>query len=198
MFTCRHAPRALPAAVVAELARRYGEPHRAYHTAAHVDAVLAWFDRVIDDGPGWTAPDDVYVAIVFHDAIYDATRGDNEAASAALADTLVGASPRARALIELTARHGKLAAAELAGDLDAQLFLDADLAIVGAEPATFDAYDRAVRVEYAHVPDAAYRAGRGAFLRTLLGRDRLFFSDFFHARLDAPARANLARALDRL
>lgn len=197
MFACRHAPLALPAATERVLADAYAEPHRAYHTAAHIAEVLGWFD-VVADAVGWRDPASVYLAIVFHDAIYDATRSDNEARSAALAVELVGAGPRVTELVELTARHGTLDPAEVSGDHDAVHFLDSDTAILGTLPAAFDAYDAAIRVEYRHVPDAAYRVGRDAFLAGMLGRPRIFFTDFFHARLDAAARANLTRAIARL
>jgi len=48
------------------------------------------------------------------------------------------------------------------------------------------------------VPDDLYRAGRRAFLESMLARPRIFASDFFHARLDAAARDNLQRVLARL
>nr|HEX4313255.1 hypothetical protein [Kofleriaceae bacterium] len=204
-WTCRHAPLALPAALEGELRARYGEPHRAYHDAAHVGELLRWFDVVADaPGAGWCAPREVFAAIVFHDAIYavGGPAGDNEARSAAWARACAGElaidGARVAQLIELTARHGKLAATDVAGDADAMHFLDCDLAIVGAEPEAFDRYDAAIRREYASVPDDAYRAGRRAFLASVLAKPRIFFSELFHARLDAAARANLARALARL
>lgn len=195
VFDCRHAPLVLPPDVVAQLTAAYAEPQRAYHTAVHIGEVLGWFD-VVHEEVGWHEPVDVYLAVVFHDAVYDPTRHDNEARSAELARQLVAASDRTVHLIELTARHGRLSRDDV--DHDAAHFLDSDTAILGAAPAAFDAYDAGVAFEYQHVPRDAYRAGRRAFLETMLARERIFFTDFFHARLDAPARANLARALARL
>jgi predicted metal-dependent HD superfamily phosphohydrolase len=196
VFTCRHAPVALPAEVVLDLGRRYAEPHRAYHAADHIAEVLGWFDWAAER-TGWREPADVYTAIVFHDAIYDPLAGDNEARSAALARDAVGASARTQALIELTARHGSISLAEVEGDRDAAQFLDCDIAVLGAPPDRFDAYDAAVAVEYRAVPTDVFRAGRGAFLRTLLARPRIFLSELFHAELDGHARANLSRTLAR-
>ena len=68
MFACRHQPLALPAALEAELAAAYAEPARAYHTGTHIAEVLGWYDRVADDLV-WRAPREVYVAIVFLEAI---------------------------------------------------------------------------------------------------------------------------------
>jgi predicted metal-dependent HD superfamily phosphohydrolase len=188
MFEARNAPYRISPEVVRELAARYGEAHRAYHDARHIAELLRWFDELT-----WDSPRDVYDAILFHDVIYDPTRGDNEERSAQLA-LQHGASERAAELIRLTAKHGSITEA----DRDAAHFLDADTAILGAAPAAFDAYDAAIRVEYQHVPDDAYRAGRRAFLENMQARPRLFLTDYFHSRLDAQARANLARAISRL
>lgn len=196
-FGCRHAPTAIAPAARDRLVAAYSEPHRAYHTLAHIAAMLRWFDTISDE-LGWRDPAAVYVAVLCHDAIYDPLAKDNEARSAQLAEQLLGATPRTRELIELTARHGSVTASELAGDVDAQLFLDCDTAILGADEAAFDAYDAGVAFEYKVVPRDAYRAGRRAFLTKMLQQPRIFFSEYFHARLDDPARANLARALARL
>jgi predicted metal-dependent HD superfamily phosphohydrolase len=191
VFECAHQPLALPAPLVAELAAAYGEPARAYHNLTHIADVLGWFDRLSDD-VGWLDEAAVYLAIVFHDAIYVAGAKDNEARSAAWERAACG-NDRAAELIELTARHGQLAPGDV--DAEAALFLDADMSILGAEPAAFSAYDAAIAIEYRAVPAAAYAAGRRAFLAGVLAKPRIFLSDYFHARLDARARENLARAL---
>ncbi|MDB4957706.1 MAG: hypothetical protein JWO36_5275 [Myxococcales bacterium] len=192
MFEARYAPLRLPDPLTERLADAYHEPHRAYHTAEHVAEVLGWFDRVADD-VGWRRPAEVYVAIVFHDAIYAPGAKDNEARSAAWARqvALPVDADRVAELIELTARHGSIDAV----DPEAALFLDCDMAILGAPPDAFDAYDHAIAIEYKQVPPEAYRSGRRAFLQGLLAKPRIFLSNYFHDRLDAQARANLRRAL---
>jgi predicted metal-dependent HD superfamily phosphohydrolase len=44
------------------------------------------------------------------------------------------------------------------------------------------------------VPGFIFRRKRRQFLKDLLQRERIYLSEFFHARLDAAARANLRRA----
>lgn len=193
VFTCRHAPYQISPELDALLARHYGESHRAYHNATHIAEVLGWFDVVADD-LGWSSPRDVFDAILFHDAVYDAQAKDNETRSADLA-VAHGCSPRTAELIALTALHGKVAPDEV--DRDAALFLDCDTAILGAAPDAFDAYDHGIGIEYASVPPALYRQGRGAFLRMMRDRPRLFLTDYFHDRLDRAARANVDRAITR-
>lgn len=205
----QHPPLALPAAQLASLAAAYATPPRAYHNFEHVGEVLRHHAEVAA-GPGWSQPVESYLAALYHDAVYEAGRADNEARSAALAlagiarwlpDAGIDA-PRVAALIESTARHGQLAPEDFGEDAaadDARHFLDCDMAILGAEPRAFDAYDRGIAAEYrGKLPAWLFRRNRRRFLEALLARPRIFLGDFFHQRYDATARANLHRALSRM
>jgi predicted metal-dependent HD superfamily phosphohydrolase len=192
---------ALPPPMLAALQAAYAQPPRAYHSFDHVREVLAHFDAV-DAGPGWMRPDEVFLAILYHDAIYESGRRDNEARSAQLAREAIARwlpghgidADRVARLVEATARHGALAPDDI--DREAALFLDCDMAILGAEPDRFDAYDRGIAREYrGKVPAWLFAFNRRRFLKKLLEAPRIFLSPFFHARLDAAARANLKRAL---
>jgi predicted metal-dependent HD superfamily phosphohydrolase len=71
------------------------------------------------------------------------------------------------------------------------------MAILGAAPEVFDAYDRGIAAEYrGRVPAWMFRLNRRRFLKTLLAKPRIYLSDFFHVRYDAQARANLRRAVN--
>jgi predicted metal-dependent HD superfamily phosphohydrolase len=190
----------IPAGLWAEVEAAYATPGRAYHTIGHVREVLRHCEDVAaPGGPGWQHPDEVLLAALFHDAIYVPGAKDNEAKSAELAvDAAARYYPDAdRAvvarLVLLTAKHGALAPDDV--DAEDALFLDCDMAILAADAAAFDAYDRGVAAEYAHVPRELFVAGRRAFLAALADKPRIFLSDFFHRRLDGAARANLSRAL---
>ena len=186
-----------------ELAAAYATPPRAYHSLDHIADVVSHFTAVSRAGL-WHAPREAFLAVLFHDAVYVAGRGDNERKSAELAAECIARHSPAHAidvarvvgLIDLTARHGSVEAGSVDGD--AALFLDCDMAILGAEPTAFLAYERAIRLEYAHVPDALFAQGRAAFLEKVLGSPRIFLSPYFHQRLDSAARQNLAGALHAL
>ena len=97
-------------------------------------------------------------------------------------------------LIVLTASHGDLDRREL--DHDERLFLDCDMAIVGADWQRFSLYQQQIEQEYTLVyPQLLYRMGRRRFLNKILSSERIFFSDHFHHQFDAQARSNLRRAL---
>ncbi|TIV07105.1 MAG: hypothetical protein E5W00_16425, partial [Mesorhizobium sp.] len=78
------------------------------------------------------------------------------------------------------------------------LFLDMDLAILGATPDAFDAYEQAVRREYGWVQEPMWRAGRSAVLTSFLARPHIFHTEEFRQRFEPQARQNMARSLKAL
>ena len=185
-----------PEGVLAALLDRWAEPHRKYHTLQHLRECLALFER---ERASAEHPGEVAIALWFHDAVYDTSRHDNEARSADWAARVLreaGASEavagRVHALVTATC-HGEAPVTP-----DARLVVDIDLAVLGAEPARFDEYERQIRDEYGFVPEALFREKRGEILRGFLERPVLFSTPACARRLDAPARANLARAIAKL
>jgi predicted metal-dependent HD superfamily phosphohydrolase len=185
-------PRPLANAVLAA----WAEPDRRYHDLDHLRDCLAELDRAPADGAD---RDRVEAALWFHDAIYDPRAGDNEALSAEWARRALGelgvssaAADDVARLVELT-RH-----TDPAPDPSGRLLCDIDLAVLGREPETFDAYDRQIRAEYAWVPEADFRAARAAVLAGLLARAPLYQTEHFRRRYETVARTNLGRVLERL
>ena len=177
-------------ALARELLGRWREPHRHHHTIAHLAAMLA----IVRERPA------VELAVCFHDAIYDPRAAGNEEASAVLAERALTAASAAPATVAEVARLVRLTATHdpRPGDDAGALLCDADLAILPADPAGYDAYAAAVRREYAHLPDEVFRAGRAAVLRSLVGRPALYRVVGARADWEPRARANLTRELSRL
>lgn len=196
-------PFEMPAAMWAELEAAYQAPPRAYHNIRHVHEVAAHYKHVAES-VGWQHPKEVYLAVLYHDAIYQAGRKDNEARSADLAieaaRKYLGSEPidldMLRQLIELTAGHGHLKAEDL--DQESKLFVDCDMAILGSEPEQFLAYDKAIASEYrGKLPGWMFQFLRRRFLKGLLDSPRIYLSDLFHASHEAKARANIAALLKK-
>jgi predicted metal-dependent HD superfamily phosphohydrolase len=194
-------PASAPASAVArigdDLLARWNEPQRYYHTAEHLQGVL-W---VIDEQAG-AARDlsAVRLAAWFHDAVYDPRRVDNEEASALLAEAVLPELDVEPARVAEVARLVRLTASHdpTPGDRDGGLLTDADLAILAGSPEAYRTYTVAVRREYAHVPDAAFAAGRAAVLRNLLDLPWLFHTPILRERWEEPARANIGWELATL
>jgi predicted metal-dependent HD superfamily phosphohydrolase len=182
--------------VFARLAARYAAPGRYYHTMAHV---LATLDALRGSGAGLEHPAEAELALWYHDAVYDPQRNDNEAASAELAATELGkAGASAQVIARLSALIMDTRHVAPATSADGALVADADLAVLGAPADVFDSYDAAIRMEYAFVPEQAYRAARTAILSGFLARPSIYQTGVFRQAHEARARANLARAISRL
>ena len=179
-----------------DLCRCYGESARRYHTLDHIHSVVETA-RMLGDG-GELPP--LFLAIWFHDAIYDSRAKDNEEKSAVYAriallplgvpDAIVRETER---LILLTKSH-----APTAGDRAGAILVGADLAVLGAPPAEYDAYALAIRQEYGWVSEAAYRDGRREVLELFLRRPRIYTSEEMFALREAAARRNLEREIAAL
>jgi predicted metal-dependent HD superfamily phosphohydrolase len=185
----------------AELARRYAEPHRSYHTGAHVDAVV----REVAELAGAEHLDEaesaaVTLAACAHDVVYDARPGADERASAEWARSRLTRCGLATAVADRVVELVLTTITHLGapGDLGAAVLLDADLAILGAPPTDYAGYVTSVRREYAAVPDAEWRTGRAAVLDALLTRPRLYLTASAFARWEEPARRNVEAELREL
>ena len=185
-----------PAGLLEELRHAYGEPQRAYHGLTHIRDCLALLEEVRGTAE---RPAEITLAIWFHDAVYDPKAKDNELQSAAWAKTMVleagGSAALAARLEELVMATCHDA---VPSDPDARLLVDIDLSILGSDPKRFDAYEEEIRREYAWVPLPEYHAGRSKILRQFLDRRPLFQTPVLRARLEARAKQNLVRSLDRL
>lgn len=186
--------------VEAELRARaaYAEPGRHYHDERHLEDCLAKLDDIADLNEkerrllGW--------AILWHDAVYDPRRQDNEECSAQLAKRELGLcgvdtaeAAEVSRLIVLTKAHKVDPGDRLGG-----LLVSIDLSILGARTQEYGAYVRAVREEYDHVPEDAWRAGRASVLRSLLAAEPLYPDPGFRGALEARARRNMEEELRTL
>jgi predicted metal-dependent HD superfamily phosphohydrolase len=164
---------------------------RWYHGPLHLSDVPQSVAR-----EKWEAPREVFLALLFHDAIYVPGRSDNEAQSAALAGSILPAlipaadMQRVEELILLTATHGQGASAP---DDEAAKFLDIDVAVLGAKPSLYVRYAAGVAREYGHLPRETYAMGRIWFLGRMLEAARVFHTDVFEAKLGRRARTNMER-----
>ncbi|MEW9527993.1 metal-dependent phosphohydrolase [Microbispora sp. NPDC049125] len=184
-------------ALTAELLARWAEPHRRYHTTAHLRAVLAAVEPLAALAGD---ADAVRLAAWFHDAVYEGRPGWDEERSAQLAQARLPACGAAPGRVREVARLVRMTATHSydPGDADAAVLCDADLAVLGSAPEEYDAYARAVREEYRHIPDEPFRAGRSAVLTRLLTGDHLFGTEAGRDLWDRRARENMRRELAAL
>ena len=175
-----------------ELDTLYHEPHRRYHTAAHVEHCLRLFDLAADR---MDEPDAVEMALWFHDAVYDVPTQGNERRSAELFAARAGARGAERyrskvhRLIMVTEHR------EPPATLDESFIVDIDLSSFGLPWEEFLRDSRAVREELSMVPDAEFHLRHRKFTESLLARPHFCFTEFFRERHEARARRNIERIL---
>ena len=205
--------RAQLTAQVAELGesllQAWEQPHRAYHHSGHLSQMLTDLDRLYAHHAQGSTPLALILAAWFHDAVYEGAPGEDERRSEQLASTclepLVTAGlltghelQMVSLLVRATATHELPESADLPAGYepaDIQFFLDADMAILAADSARYRRYLRGVRSEYSHFDDEAFRTGRTTFLRSILGRERIFLSEQAFTLWEEPAQANLRAEL---
>ncbi len=185
------------ASVFGTISDHYATKGRAYHNLSHIKALLDLaesFRANLDDDRA------VRFAIWFHDVIYDPHQSDNEEqsaefAAAAMNRLSVPAATMAavREMILATKGHSP---AQASADL--KLFLDLDLAILGAPENIYQAYSTAIRQEYAWVPGFIYRRERRKTLDRFLHREAIYHTPLMIVKYEAQARHNIAREIAEL
>ena len=193
-----------PVAITAlwqDIATRYSEPQRAYHTLDHLKQLFGQFEQI---KPCLHEPHLIALALYYHDVIYDPRRSDNELKSAEYAiETLrcylsEDQCQSIYALIMMTATHQMDTLANGDKISDAAYLLDMDLSILGAPWCEYDQYAQAVRQEYVHVAKENYRVGRIAVLEKLLAHSSLYLTAYYHERLEKQARKNIKHEITLL
>ena len=186
--------------VDAELKARaaYSEPHRRHHDQQHLEDCLAELEAVhgLDEQERrllkW--------AILWHDAVYEPERSDNEELSAELARReLIGCGvPQEDA--EEVARLVRLTKGHSAEQHDrlGSLMVSIDLSILAADPERYRCYAEAIRREYEHLSDEEWSAGRSAVLEHLLNAEPLYPAPEFRDRFEQLARTNMEAELRTL
>ena len=186
--------------VIEEARRAYGSPGRHYHTWEHVlDCAAKLRDFPCD------SPRTVFLALLFHDAIYVAGDTQNERRSADLAREVLGAHSRVPAeeiadierFILATCTH-VVPADERSTDLRA--VIDIDMSILGSAEEKYRRYAARVRSEWCPsvVNEDGFRKGRAAFLRGVLASPKIYSTQEGERRWESPARSNMTRELDEL
>ena len=188
------------------LLQAWEQPHRAYHHSGHLSQMLTDLDHLYAHrAQAGSTPLALILAAWFHDAVYEGApdkdeRRSEQLASASLAPLVTAGLltghelQMVSLLVRATATHELPESTDLPAGYepaDIQFFLDADMSILAADSARYRRYLRGVRSEYSHFDDEAFRTGRTNFLRSILGRKRIFLSEEALQLWEEPAQANL-------
>eukprot|EP00850_Spirogloea_muscicola_P009004 SM000049S16775 [mRNA] locus=s49:639324:643077:+ [translate_table: standard] len=172
----------------------YRQHNRHYHTFTHLQSLYTLYGRyahfVAD-------PCAFHLAIFFHDVVYEpraSVHGVNEKESAALffrfaraAELTSNLEEKVNKYILQTINHLE----DIQVSKDLALFLDLDLAILGAAKNDYEMYAANIRREYMHMEEAVYREKRANLLQVWLARSRLYRTEIVHQAFGDQAKINL-------
>ncbi|GGJ33767.1 HD domain-containing protein [Neoroseomonas lacus] len=191
----------LTSETLADLRRRYAEPHRKLHTWERVTELLRFAEDVVN---GIAERPAFILAILFHKAVFEPRAIDSAARSVDLMRVSIGKTVPARMLDRAEALIRSIDEREipetddpsLRGD--AALLLDFDNALLGSDARRFAEYEMALREEAAHLPAERYGMARSTALQMLLWKDRIFLTDRFYLEREKRARRNIEDAIAHL
>lgn len=178
------------------LTAAYAEKHRHYHSGEHLQACLRHLDACAEQADN---PMEIELALWFHDAIYRPLSGDNERKSADWAARFLVANGASEELVARIHRLVMVTEHNVPTETnDESLLVDIDLSILGADPATYAAFEEGVRKEYRIVPMFIYCRKRIAVLIGFLQRPHIYQNEPFRSERERQARVNLADEVHRL
>ena len=180
-----------------QLVVAYSHPSRHHHTLEHIFHVLEKIQTLQGLSNQMTS---VKLAAWFHDIVYDSKAEDNEEKSAIYAADLIKSLEIDSRLVSNVTRlilSTKFHQADT-NDIDGQILLDADLAILGSPTQKYLTYAENIRQEYAWISDRDYRMGRRRVLEKFLQRKRIYYTHMMFEELEDSARRNLATEIQSL
>ena len=171
-----------------ELSALYCQRDRHYHDLRHVADLLAWGRAFpLDEIQIW--------AVWFHDAIYDASRRDNEELSAQLAEARLPALGYDEAFVGEVARIVRDTASHVPTTERSKAVIDVDLAPLAISRERFLDNRARIRKEYAFACDEEFKTGTAAFAQSMLDREQIFHTPW-GTEHEARARENLQLLVD--
>jgi predicted metal-dependent HD superfamily phosphohydrolase len=174
----------------AQIVEAYSAKYRFYHTLEHIYNILVVIETLQHKTKKIVA---IQLAAWFHDVIYETQAQDNEEKSVEYARELLQYEGISNNLIDtvscliLDTKHHQ----SDFDNIESQILLDADLAILGANPGEYQKYARLIRQEYIWVSDSDYTAGRTKVLKKFLQRGRIYLTEEIFNSLELSARNNI-------
>jgi len=174
-----------------KVTQAYMEPHRYYHTLAHITRMLETIKQ-----HKLNVTDDQLIAIWYHDVVYDPTRSDNEQRSALMAVmdmTYDNTKPDNSAVVEqiILDTQNHLPTIE-----QSKLVIDLDLMGLADHVNQYFETGKLIRQEYAHLTEETWQAGRKQFIDKFLSRNRIFQTPWGIEHFERGAFNNLTRELE--
>jgi predicted metal-dependent HD superfamily phosphohydrolase len=176
------------------IAQHYSESHRYYHTLVHIShftELMKEYINTIEDVESF------YLALLFHDCIYNPTSKTNEEDSNTVFLNFclryslytITIQQKVSNLILATKTHDL--SPQDVNSIDTQLFLDMDMSVVGLPRPDYCRYALNIRKEYKHIAVETYCRERSKFLKSF--KDKVVFkTKIFQDLYEDRAKGNMS------
>jgi predicted metal-dependent HD superfamily phosphohydrolase len=183
----------------------YTKPGRFYHNQKHIEDL---FNKASSMKSVFEHYDDVILAIIFHDLVYD-EKGNNESRSVELCSDFLSKYKfipfrinKINKMILATSKH------HLTNDKDTNLLIDLDLSVLGSDSQTFDNYCKNIYSEYYYfysqepnfnenLFNLNYLENRIKILKSFNKRSNIYLTKQFR-HLEEKAKQNLTNEILKL
>ena len=176
------------------LSKNYNSSKRHYHNFDHLQNMIIESKEV---EPFIQNLDAIYFSIFYHDVIYKPSRSDNELQSAEFFNEYISKTSfedinLCFAQILATKSHKRRA------NMDTNILLDLDMAILGSPREDYKLYAQRIRKEYYIYPNIIYKKGRVKVLKQMLEPSSIYHHEYFIDKYEAKARENINYELKEL
>lgn len=183
----------------ADVYKNYSSKSRHYHNMQHIFGMVSCWENKKSE---LINPDEIFMAIIYHDIIYKPTREDNEKKSAEYfyknVAPLLAVESSLRVLFIpkaiLATKHDGSHMESYRSDVE--YLLDFDLHVLGTpHESEYEWYRTGIRKEYKIFPDLLYKPGRKKVLENFLNRKNIFLTKYYQQD-EKKARKNLKREIN--
>lgn len=183
---------------------QYYHGNRWYHNHSHISDILTKFHSFCQDTGFDQNIDEIKLALIFHDVIYDLpnlSKLSNEHKSALLFERIANSHQGnldvklVSDLIRSTEHSNPQWKSTPQSPLEYQIVHDLDFSSLGKSYPEFVKDGIAIRAEYWFVPEETFQMGREAFLTEMLNQNPIFLTEYFREKYEHQAKDNLRKSL---
>lgn len=176
-----------------EIENEYSSQHRFYHNLEHLKHMYLELKQIKSKIQDW---DTIIFSMFYHDIVYDPKSIYNEEDSAGIAaDRLKQISFPDNKIDIITSNICATKNHVNQADSDLKYFLDADLAILGADEKSYIKYSKSIKKEYSNISKLTFKVKRGEILHKMLKQDSIYKTGFFKSKYETKARQNIFKEI---
>ena len=175
-----------------DIVNNYSQKNRYYHNLNHISTLLKLIDSQHLNGKDRIT---LILTAFYHDVVYDTKQSMNESESVVFLKRHFDHLIEHKVIIDDVAQIIIDTKNHQSESFLSQLFLDMDLSILGTDEVSYSVYSASIQKEYQQIPVFLYHIGRNNFIRTMLKKGSIFYTQEFKNKYEKQAIQNLKNEL---